>query len=200
MCLSISFKLLNWSIWNITFTLVQLFIDHPKVSDKFGTSDLGLDLQGQICHESLNVCVIPCECDNFWPVWIYLSNLNSILFNYIIYVSDEFETANFNSFWKKWTVSHYNFKLELWIDHLLVLSRGGFGAGGGDTCFLRMPKKSLTSSSLNIQKIKILLPMCGLNYIDHSCGSVGSVHVSVDRITRITGERFDMRSWSSDTT
>ena len=25
--------------------------------------DLDLDLQ--ICHESLNVCAIPCECNNF---------------------------------------------------------------------------------------------------------------------------------------
>ena len=31
----------------------------------FETSDLDLDYQGQICHESLNVCAIPCECDNF---------------------------------------------------------------------------------------------------------------------------------------
>ena len=41
----------------------KLFIDHLKVLDKFEASDL--DHQGQICHESLNVCVIPCECDNF---------------------------------------------------------------------------------------------------------------------------------------
>ena len=41
-----------------------MFIDHPKVSGEFETS-LNLDLQGQISHESLNVCVIPCEYDNF---------------------------------------------------------------------------------------------------------------------------------------
>ena len=42
-----------------------MFIDHRKVLGKFETSYLDLDLPGQICHESLNVCVIPCECDYF---------------------------------------------------------------------------------------------------------------------------------------
>ena len=37
--------------------------DHLKVLDKFETSDL--DLQGKICHKTLNVCVIACECDYF---------------------------------------------------------------------------------------------------------------------------------------
>ena len=31
------------------------------------TGDLDLDLEGQIYHEHLNVCVIPCDCDNFEP-------------------------------------------------------------------------------------------------------------------------------------
>ena len=39
----------------------KLFIDHLKVLDKFETSDLDLDLQGQIYLESLNVFVICCE-------------------------------------------------------------------------------------------------------------------------------------------
>ena len=51
-------------ICNFTFTH-KLFIDHLKVLDKFETSDFDLDLQVQICHESLNVCVISCEHDNF---------------------------------------------------------------------------------------------------------------------------------------
>ena len=48
---------------SFTFT-PEGFIDHLKVSDEFETSDLELDLQGQICHENLNVCATPCECDN----------------------------------------------------------------------------------------------------------------------------------------
>ena len=64
---NISFKLLNWPIWNFTFIL-ELFIDHLKVSDEFEISDLNLALQGQICYESLDVCVIPCEYDNFWTI------------------------------------------------------------------------------------------------------------------------------------
>ena len=42
----------------VILPLHKLFIDHLKVLDKFVTSDLDLDLQGQICHESLNVCAI----------------------------------------------------------------------------------------------------------------------------------------------
>ena len=62
---NICFKLLNCPIWNLTFTL-ELVIDYLKVSGEFETSDLDLDLQGQIIWgESLNVCVIPCKCNNF---------------------------------------------------------------------------------------------------------------------------------------
>ena len=46
---------------NFTFSL-KLFIDHLEVFDEFKTDDIDLDLQGQ---ESSNVCLIPCECDNF---------------------------------------------------------------------------------------------------------------------------------------
>ena len=35
-------------------------IDYLKVSDELETGDLDLEFQGQICHESSNVCVIPC--------------------------------------------------------------------------------------------------------------------------------------------
>ena len=31
----------------------------------FKTGDLDLDLQGQIGHETIKFCVIPCECNNF---------------------------------------------------------------------------------------------------------------------------------------
>ena len=44
---------------NFTFTLVL---------DQFAPGEFDLDLQGQICHESLNICVIPCECGNFWTI------------------------------------------------------------------------------------------------------------------------------------
>ena len=53
---------LNCAAWNCTFTY-QLFIDQLKVSGEFEPGDL--DLQGQFCHEISNVCVNPCECDNF---------------------------------------------------------------------------------------------------------------------------------------
>ena len=42
-----------------------MLIDHLNVSGEFESSDPDLDLQGQICHESSNICVIPCECHNF---------------------------------------------------------------------------------------------------------------------------------------
>ena len=57
----LAFKLAKY-LTHFTFTL-EMFIEHLKVSDKFETSDL--DLDGQICHNSLNICVIPCECDTF---------------------------------------------------------------------------------------------------------------------------------------
>ena len=47
-----------------TFTL-ELFIDNLKVSNVFETGYFDLNIQGQICHENLNVSVIPCECGNF---------------------------------------------------------------------------------------------------------------------------------------
>ena len=50
-CLFSIFK----SIWNFIFTL-ELFIE---VLNEFETGDL--DIQDQICHETSNVCVIPCE-------------------------------------------------------------------------------------------------------------------------------------------
>ena len=42
-----------------------MFIDHLKVAGEFETGDLDLNHRGQICHESSNVFVIRCECDNF---------------------------------------------------------------------------------------------------------------------------------------
>ena len=50
----------------MTLTLkVRLFNDYLMVSDEIETSDYDLDIQGQICHESSKVSVIPCEYDNF---------------------------------------------------------------------------------------------------------------------------------------
>ena len=37
-----------------------------------------LDLQGQIGLEIFIFCVIPCECDNFWTIWMLASNLYSL--------------------------------------------------------------------------------------------------------------------------
>ena len=34
--------------------------------------DLDLDIQGQIGLETKKICVIPCECNNFGTVRIYL--------------------------------------------------------------------------------------------------------------------------------
>ena len=54
------------------------------VSGEFETSDLDLDLQGQIYHESLlKVCAIPCEFEL----------LNHFEFTLYIHVSDEFKTG-----------------------------------------------------------------------------------------------------------
>ena len=75
------------------YTISRMFIDHLKVSGEFETSDLDLDLQGQIYHESLNVCVIICECDNFEPLLIYPLNMNSVLIIYITHATDEFKTG-----------------------------------------------------------------------------------------------------------
>ena len=52
---NISLKLSKLTLLNFTITL-ELFIGHLKVLDEFESSYLDLDLQ--ICHESLNVCVI----------------------------------------------------------------------------------------------------------------------------------------------
>ena len=43
------------------------------------TGDLDLDLQGQIGRETKNLCVISCECNNFWTMRILPSNLNCVL-------------------------------------------------------------------------------------------------------------------------
>ena len=88
---NISFELLNWPFCNFAFAH-KLFIDHLKVLDKFVTGDLDLDLQGQICNESLNACTISCECDSFEPFW----NFNSVSIIYITHVSDEFGTGAFD--------------------------------------------------------------------------------------------------------
>ena len=61
------FKLLNGPIWNFAFTL-KLFNDHLNVSDVFKNGDLDLDLQDQIYLETLKICVIPCECNNFLTI------------------------------------------------------------------------------------------------------------------------------------
>ena len=45
---------------------LELCIDNLRSQIISKTGDLDLDLQGQICHKSSNVCVTPpCECDNF---------------------------------------------------------------------------------------------------------------------------------------
>ena len=60
---------LVWSVWSFTLTL-KLSTDYLKVSYEFETGDL--DIQGKICAESSNVCVIHCENDN--NIEFYLQN------------------------------------------------------------------------------------------------------------------------------
>ena len=50
--------------------MLELFIYHLtlKVLDEFETGDL--DLPGQICYESSDVCVIPCKCEGWKPLFI----------------------------------------------------------------------------------------------------------------------------------
>ena len=63
-CLFSVFMLRGLAFLPLPFTFeLSLFIDHVKVLDEFETGDL--DLQCQIFHESLNVCLIPCEHFNF---------------------------------------------------------------------------------------------------------------------------------------
>ena len=54
---NISFKVSKLTLLQFYHTL-ELFIDHLKDPDEIETSYLDLDLDLQICHESLNVCVI----------------------------------------------------------------------------------------------------------------------------------------------
>ena len=80
----------------------------------------------------------------FWSSTSYMSQMNSELelLILIIKIKLAFKLEQFLK--KNWTVFHYTFKLEVWIDHLLDFSGEGggqIGAGGADTCFLRMQKK-----------------------------------------------------------
>ena len=53
----------------ITLTLIsKVSFTFTLVLDQFETGEFHLDLQGQICHESSNICAIPCECDIFWAI------------------------------------------------------------------------------------------------------------------------------------
>ena len=69
---------------------------HLKVWERFETSDIDLDHQSQICHESLNVCVIPCECDYFRTT-LNLPFKLELCFDHLHHtwdVQDEFETVH----------------------------------------------------------------------------------------------------------
>ena len=70
--------------------MLELFKDHLKVSDEFEIGDL--DLQGQICHESSDVCGRPCECGNFYTCLNFTFKVE--LCYYQLKVLDEFKSGD----------------------------------------------------------------------------------------------------------
>ena len=108
---------------NICRMPVEYLSNVCRISDNyvrhlFETSDSDLDLQGQICHESLNICVI--------PLTIKIKLASKL---------QKFLKKKLNCF-------HCTFKLEVRIDHRLVLTRGaGWGQGGGRHLFFANAKR-----------------------------------------------------------
>ena len=131
---------------NFAFTH-KLFIDHLKVLE---TSYLDLDLQCQICQESLNVCVIHFECNYFRTV---LNLPLKLCFDYCHHPclrwipnwcpwpwpSRSNWPSKFNRFLKK--NEPFSLHLQTWSvnwSSIGFMKGVGWGQGGGDACFLRM--------------------------------------------------------------
>ena len=72
---NVCFKLTHFYLYS--WTVYWAFTCFRRVGDESGDHDL--DLQGQICHESSNVCVIPCERGNLWIILNFSSRLRCVL-------------------------------------------------------------------------------------------------------------------------
>ena len=118
---NISFEPLNWPFCNFAFTH-KLFIDHLKVLDKVETSDLDLDLQGQICplFKCLCISLWMCLLLNHFEFTLQTWTLNHLHHTCLRWIWNWYPwpwpsrsnwPSNFNSL-KKLNRFHYSFKLE----------------------------------------------------------------------------------------
>ena len=149
------------NLQNISFKLSKLTLFGFY---KLLVCDLDLDLQ--ICHQSLNVCVILWEHDKFWTIlswpfklelfWSsnsYMPQMHLKLVPLTLTIKTKL-AFTLQQIWKNWTA--FSFNLQTWtVNWSSTGSKHRYGLGEeGGHLFFANAKKALTSYILN------LVPTC----------------------------------------